>query len=65
MRFSGLHKKSDIPSKAFHLLNKIAVNDTEPAPVNNAKDYDDEGMFETNDETVSRLNVIKNIHASQ
>ncbi|KAK3090073.1 hypothetical protein FSP39_008954 [Pinctada imbricata] len=34
MRFSGLHKKSDIPSKAFQMLNKMSVNDQEPMPPN-------------------------------
>lgn len=29
MRFSGLNKKTDIPSKAFMKLNQLSVNDTE------------------------------------
>ena len=34
MRFSGLHSKADIPSKAFQRLNKLAIHDTD----NNVED---------------------------
>lgn len=29
MRFSGLNKKTDIPSKAFMKLNQISINDSQ------------------------------------
>lgn len=33
MRFSGLNKKTDIPSKAFMKLNQLSVNDTQDSSV--------------------------------
>ncbi|XP_052763668.1 trithorax group protein osa-like isoform X1 [Mya arenaria] len=45
MRFSGLHTKADIPSKAFHRLNRIAGGDSNtlsPTPNQNKQEEDDE-----------------------
>lgn len=32
MRFSGLNKRTDIPSKTFMMLNKMSVNDDQYPP---------------------------------
>lgn len=42
MRFTGLHTKADIPSKAFGLLQKISSEDNSP-PTQNGKDTLDVG----------------------
>ena len=34
MRFSGLHTKADLPSKAFHRLNKMVGSDNQNAGSN-------------------------------
>ncbi|XP_059153464.1 nucleolar and coiled-body phosphoprotein 1-like isoform X3 [Physella acuta] len=45
MRFTGLHTKADIPSKAFGLLKKISSEDNSP-PTQNGKDTLDVGDTE-------------------
>uniref|UniRef100_A0A2C9KP39 Uncharacterized protein n=1 Tax=Biomphalaria glabrata TaxID=6526 RepID=A0A2C9KP39_BIOGL len=49
MRFTGLHSKADIPSKAFGLLRKISTEDT-PTYTPNGNNTLDTG--DTNEETV-------------
>ncbi|CAL1534198.1 unnamed protein product [Lymnaea stagnalis] len=45
MRFTGLHSKAEIPSKAFGLLRKISADDT-PVSAQNGKDTLDVGDAE-------------------
>ncbi|KAH9495423.1 hypothetical protein Btru_015084 [Bulinus truncatus] len=56
MRFTGLHTKADIPSKAFGLLRKISTEDTQPSTQNGNSylDVDNEETVGNYDETSIR-----------
>lgn len=45
MRFSGLHTKADIPSKAFRMLNKIAGTENDSPNQESARDDNDGKMI--------------------